>query len=331
MRALVVVLSAQLAAANLKNLAKYVREDAAAGAHVREDAAAGDACSAEQLTVGSWRQTPLQPGWECTQNEHRNCAKKNAQEHRRIAKSLEYRWKPDGCRMRDFDPAVMGGFLRDRKLIYVGDSLNGDMAVSMICMMGGRREAKHIRAIRSNNLISEECKFAKTVAAIERACNKTAIREDWREKLAKQRVNEHDVMILNTGAHWYGGIQKAKVVMGWVSEAINELFHGRLLYRTITFGHEQCHKYSHPGETGPVTMYNWATFPELNAALHEVFSTHPKYTLLNVSMFDMRGDGHIGGGENTGRDCLHYCVPGPINEWNRLLYHNIWDEIHRAA
>jgi len=80
-----------------------------------------------------------------------------------------------------------------------------------------------------------------------------------------------------------------------------------------------------------VTMYNWATFPELNAALHEVFSTHPKYTLLNVSMFDMRGDGHIGGGENTGRDCLHYCVPGPINEWNRLLYHNIWDEIHRAA
>ena len=105
--------------------------------------------------------------------------------------------------MRDFDPAVMGGFLRDRKLIYVGDSLNGDMAVSMICMMGGRREAKHIRAIRSNNLISEECKFAKTVAAIERACNKTAIREDWREKLAKQRVNEHDVMILNTGAHWY--------------------------------------------------------------------------------------------------------------------------------
>ena len=48
-------------------------------------------------------------------------------------------------------------------------------------------------------------------------------------------------------------------------------------------------------------------------------------------MFDMRGDGHIGGGENTGRDCLHYCVPGPINEWNRLLYHNIWDEIHRAA
>ena len=90
MRALVVVLSAQLAAANLKNLAKYVREDVAAGAHVREDAAAGDACSAEQLTVGSWRQTPLEPGWECTQNEHRNCAKKNAQEHRRIAKSLEY-------------------------------------------------------------------------------------------------------------------------------------------------------------------------------------------------------------------------------------------------
>ena len=31
-------------------------------------------------------------------------------------------------------------------------------------------------------------------------------------------------------------------------------------------------------------MYNWATFPELNAALHEVFSTHPKYLLRRPSI-----------------------------------------------
>ena len=38
--------------------------------------------------------------------------------------------------------------------------------------------------------------------------------------------------------------------MGWVSEAINELFHGRLLYRTITFGkHRVWHQNTPPPKT----------------------------------------------------------------------------------
>jgi len=42
-------------------------------------------------------------------------------------------------------------------------------------------------------------------------------------------------------------------------------------------------------------------------------------------MTALRGDGHRGrlssaaGGEEIA-DCLHYCAPGPVDEWTRLLY-----------
>lgn len=34
----------------------------------------------------------------------------------------------------------------------------------------------------------------------------------------------------------------------------------------------------------------------------------------------MRADAHVGMRANGRKDCLHYCVPGPIDHWIVLLY-----------
>ena len=54
-----------------------------------------------------------------------------------------------------------------------------------------------------------------------------------------------------------------------------------------------------------------------------------RFALLNVSFVDQRADGHVGGAmayhsdpakKNGGRDCLHYCLPGPSDAWALALY-----------
>lgn len=54
-----------------------------------------------------------------------------------------------------------------------------------------------------------------------------------------------------------------------------------------------------------------------------------RFALLNVSFVDQRADGHVGAAmayhsdpakRSAGRDCLHYCLPGPSDSWAHALY-----------
>ena len=54
-----------------------------------------------------------------------------------------------------------------------------------------------------------------------------------------------------------------------------------------------------------------------------------RFTVLNVSHVDLRADGHVSGAMRGhvdankaagGRDCLHYCLPGPSDSWAHALY-----------
>jgi ATP-dependent Clp protease ATP-binding subunit ClpA len=54
-----------------------------------------------------------------------------------------------------------------------------------------------------------------------------------------------------------------------------------------------------------------------------------RFAMLNVSFVDQRADAHVGaamsyhaeaGKAKAGRDCLHYCLPGPSDAWALALY-----------
>ena len=69
------------------------------------------------------------------------------------------------------------------------------------------------------------------------------------------------------------------------------------------------------------SLYNWKDFTALNGAIASAFREvwpPDRFQVLNVSMFELRGDGHA----TPPRDCLHYCVPSAATEWwGRLLVH----------
>ncbi|RLN08921.1 hypothetical protein C2845_PM11G27160 [Panicum miliaceum] len=119
-------------------------------------------------------------------------------------------------------------------------------------------------------------------------------------------------------------------------------FRGRVVVRTVAPPHYENGKWYDGGNclrTRPVRSDETA-LPETEAAFHaaqvEEFrdaaagAADPgRFVLMDVSdMMQMRGDGHPGQYGHWphekvgfGIDCVHWCLPGPIDAWSELLLH----------
>ena len=156
--------------------------------------------------------------------------------------------------------------------------------------------------------------------------NITLIQKQWAKFKILKPV---DIIVVNSGAHWRADFDAAKHSFSLIAKTIREVFSGTLILRTTVMGHDQCEMHF-----GPVIdldedkrnqfakRYNWKNFHDLNHVIVDAFQSHWKdrFYVLNISMFEQRADGHFLGPK---RDCLHYCSPGVIDEWNRLLYHTL--------
>jgi hypothetical protein len=120
-------------------------------------------------------------------------------------------------------------------------------------------------------------------------------------------------------------------------------FRGRVVVRTVAPPHYENGKWYDGGNclrTRPVRSgEDAAALPETEAAFHaaqvEEFravaaaAESGRFALLDVSgMMQMRGDGHPGQYGHWphekvgfGIDCVHWCLPGPIDAWSELLLH----------
>ncbi|XP_047079932.1 protein trichome birefringence-like 19 [Lolium rigidum] len=118
-------------------------------------------------------------------------------------------------------------------------------------------------------------------------------------------------------------------------------FRGRVVVRTVAPPHYENGKWYDGGNcvrTRPVRS-DETSLPETEAAFHaaqvEEFraaaAAEPaaRFVLMDVSeMMQMRGDGHPGQYGHWphekvgfGIDCVHWCLPGPVDAWNELLLH----------
>ncbi|WVZ73844.1 hypothetical protein U9M48_022102 [Paspalum notatum var. saurae] len=118
-------------------------------------------------------------------------------------------------------------------------------------------------------------------------------------------------------------------------------FHGRVVVRTVAPPHYENGKWYDGGNclrTRPLRS-DEAGLPETEAAFHaaqvEEFRAAAsaaelgRFVLMDVSeMMQMRGDGHPGQYGHWphekvgfGIDCVHWCLPGPIDAWSELLLH----------
>ena len=78
--------------------------------------------------------------------------------------------------------------------------------------------------------------------------------------------------------------------------------------------------YAHAAAHDPLMRaYHWADFGRQNGLAARLAALH-NVTYLDVHYAtSLRPGGHMPSRKAAAGDCAHYCLPGPIDEWVRLL------------
>ena len=149
---------------------------------------------------------------------------------------------------------------------------------------------------------------------------------------------DYDTLVLNTGAHMPTTstfrmnemvVNRTRQLATWLRNTKH-----KLIWRTGVPGHVDCDKYSGPLETGshiaypqrdsPQYRYRWDRIEpndKIRARIFEEVLPGRVRFLDAAALTRGRPDQHLlkgrfGGGK---KDCLHYCLPGPIDTWNMVL------------
>ena len=177
------------------------------------------------------------------------------------------------------------------------------------------------------------------------------ISRDW-----KDEINNFGIIILNSGTWMVNpvAIHHLKTIevtdnmfaayMRRTATFLRNNYNGVVIFRTNYPGHPNCHQYDGPlKEPLPRPYpkrwqkYNWESIFSRNAKATGIFKRSGAVILNVEPMTSLRPDGHVSvwhpknyiwngtsatkttSEENTAVDCLHYCIPGPMDTWTVLL------------
>ncbi|CAI5462591.1 unnamed protein product [Closterium sp. Yama58-4] len=132
------------------------------------------------------------------------------------------------------------------------------------------------------------------------------------------------VLILNRGSHFVEDdkfIQQLNETLTKVRAAAPDLL---IIYRSTPPGHAHCDQLLAPiaERQDPSSLPNhWGEFAAQNEWAKRLVKAVGGVFLDVDPMTALRPDGHI----RPPSDCLQYCLPGPPDEWTRMLYHMLLD------
>ena len=138
----------------------------------------------------------------------------------------------------------------------------------------------------------------------------------WASTLNELKIS---FLYMNRGAHY----SEDTPLLQSLGDTFNYLreFHPNVtvMYRTTPSGHKGCEPFVEsqpitPADLDRFTHYNyhWNVFPHQNYLVRRFITRQfPEVVLVDVAnSTNLRVDSHMGNG-----DCLHYCIPGPIDNW----------------
>jgi hypothetical protein len=141
------------------------------------------------------------------------------------------------------------------------------------------------------------------------------------EAFLKVKAN---ITILSCGPHLndVGDLDAILFELLDLIKSYRELTNTTYVWKTQNPGHFQCDKYNAPtvGSTGypiPANLdkYHWNSLPEYDNYIRSSLSeARYGFKILDMSPLYFRADAHTGGG-----DCLHFCMPGPVDLFAILL------------
>jgi hypothetical protein len=191
--------------------------------------------------------------------------------------------------------------------------------------------------LRSNFLISEQSGVVEdklveiTKYSTELNMNYLDFEIPWTYFLQKRRESDRpsngdNILVFNTGAHTKNMQQAkstAKLVLRWLAQNFSG---NSIFFRTNVPGSVEC-ELLHVTNATSVLNWNWNDFSSFDTIWREeAVAQEINIKILDVRKMSMsRADAHPG--IVFGQlDCLHFCAPGPVDDWNRLLFHELVQE-----
>ncbi|KAG1449967.1 hypothetical protein G6F56_008485 [Rhizopus delemar] len=317
-------------------------------------------CTPETFNIGQWihnaseqKNVAQRAGYHCIKKKfaHRCFNRPSAEERLRSQKM----WQPSQCQLLEMNTGRFGQHLIENPVLFVGDSITQLQFESLSCLLGHlfhKRQPK-INGGNPRLRVSEIGDENKTALAY--------IRSDYLVRLDDFKLMEpfdetgrllgsgenypwvHAIpdfkyIIINTAPHWHvsdlwGENQSEQELLSAYENAMIKLYqylkeHTRpdqkVWIRTTPYGHAQCSQITSPQSSplepsGRVGEYDWHLFKEFDAIWRKLLEDN-RFQLFNITnMSNKRGDAH----SKPDKDCLHTCLPGPVDDWNRLLYHEL--------
>lgn len=166
-----------------------------------------------------------------------------------------------------------------------------------------------------------------------------------------------DIILFNFGSHLYN---QTFVQIGAYTflDTMKKMFNGTIIFRSNIHGHPHCNNCTSPWtfdelkqkKSKAYMYYNWYEFDKYNDIIvDQLKKIYPRQNninssllggcdycdwqynmenndsvikVMNLSFFSSMSLGHpFGFSHKMGKDCLHYCIPGPIYWWNVQLFH----------
>eukprot|EP00271_Cylindrocystis_brebissonii_P003672 TRINITY_DN14896_c0_g1_i1.p1 TRINITY_DN14896_c0_g1~~TRINITY_DN14896_c0_g1_i1.p1 ORF type:complete len:1152 (-),score=87.20 TRINITY_DN14896_c0_g1_i1:531-3986(-) len=145
----------------------------------------------------------------------------------------------------------------------------------------------------------------------------------WASKLEEWNPS---IVHLNMGTHFMEDkdlLEKSRESLAFIRTALPTAL---IVWRALHPGHKDCANFTGPIATrqDPETLpFHWGQFSHQNTLMKPVVAQVGAVWMDIEPMTVLRPDGHYqsSGGPKPGGDCLHYCLPGPVDTWVVLFYH----------
>ena len=234
-------------------------------------------------------------GHSCACDQRGSRTLPNAHEH--------YDWIPHSCRLLPFNAARFCQLLGNRTLSMIGDSTleqSASTLMNLLIAQGGK--CLHQIMMGHTNQMYNEHDF-----------------RDWNQHILVQKV---DIAMIGFGAHFH---DMASFNHVWERIATdykvlqkNHTNNVKLIFKLQNPPHANCEKYTEPILEQP---YIDPTGDRFGWHYLRAFDELSKYraTKLGMKVLDMyplylRPDSHT-----SRHDCLHFCLPGPVDIIGPLL------------
>lgn len=239
-----------------------------------------------------------------------------------------YDWIPNDCVLRRFVIRNVCRKLKNKHILFVGDSITYRNALSFWKQISPNTE--------------QEPKFGRksTVMTCDSSLRVTSIVNDQLQNSPCNDDRCHpffhtilraDVVVVNTGAHWRQTNAKILSLRRLYAHLAHHKFSGLLLYRLTAPGHPKCKRYSRPLSFNEMTQYDfrnlqnpgyhWEEYEVQNQHIIDFLSAQSIRTHIVdiVNLTKMRPDGH-----DPPDDCLHYFLPSVYDTWSLIEWNFMW-------